>query len=792
MNQHIIKYIFLIIACLYISESFGQACVGTAGEVTWSYWRELPDDEFGEMYAHQYYPSRPDGSRIISSVQSPENFDNNFGSVIKGFISVPSTQNVLFNITGDDDVRFYLSTDELPANVQMEASITGWTGRDEHDKYPEQSSRSINLVGGAYYYFELHHIEGGGGDHCGLYWKNNLTGQTVWNYVSSQYIASVGCLPDICPERGEACDDGDASTVDDQQDGYCNCVGGKTNQNNCIGERSTIEAYYYDGTPGGDLSDLYMDPNFPAMPQRYEKLDMFGVSNRMVADSFGTLIQAYLTVPVSGNYEFNVTANVEAIFFISSGEDPTLKQTHQILTSNSTGTTEHDKYIYQSTAPLYLEKGKYYYIEMNHKESSYTEHFSIFWKTPFRVDDHWKRLPAFYIYDYDCEISCMPQGVLCDDGDPFTNNDAFDANCNCVGIPCSGPDCLDRQASYVPYPECGLTDQLDNIADASWLSCATSPSPKASYGNKHWLQYDLGKEHRIWNSQVWNYNVSGDTQEGFQEVMIDYSLDGVSWTNLGNYNWSQATGDSEYSGFSGPDFGGAQLRYILVTAMDGENGCRGISKMTFASRACGVAGETCDDGNVNTNNDVFDNNCNCIGDALSFNNCGRDTLMLGDSSLSLMSYSAIKFINSNSDLSNGSDVTFMANESIELGQGFESATGAILTIKIDDCTQTQSLVSPKGIRNLKDQMQEQPIIIMRSDETDQQVIGFHVSEPGQVVLEVLDNDGLVISQLVNNQIANAGYYTKRIRTAKFDRLTYVVRLKSKSGVYKEVLVVDQK
>lgn len=772
------RYIMAIILLAPYSVLTGQVCVGTAGEVTWSYWRNLPDNDFGELYADEYYPNRPDGSRIINSVKSPVNFDNQYGSTIRGFISVPVSESVLFNITGDDDVRFYLSSDQNADNLQLEASINGHTGTEEHDKYPEQNSRSITLQSGQFYFFELHHIEGNGGDHLGLHWKTSFTGLTDWNFVSSQYINNIGCLSELCPERGTACNDGDSTTSDDQQDGYCNCVGVKSSDNTCIGEKSLVEAYYYDDIPGGDLSDLYMDPDYPAMPNRYERLDMLGIEQRLEADSFGTLVQGYLTVPVTGQYQFNITSNVDGIFFLSSNDDSALKQTHQILTSNTTAPTEHDKYIYQSTAPLNLERGKYYYYEINHKESSYTEHFGLFWKTPFAIDDHWKRLPSFYLYDYNCEIACIAEGTLCDDGDPFTNNDSFDVNCNCVGVPCSGPDCNDPLASYVPYPECGLTDQLDNRADASWLSCQASQSPITTYGNRHWLQYDLGSEHRIWSSHVWNYNVANSTSEGFQDVSIDYSIDGVTWTNLGNYNWNQAPGDSEYSGFVGPDFGGTKLRYILVTSLDQSGSCRGISKMTFSSLACQSQGMPCDDGDDQTLNDTFDSDCNCIGTGGVFANCSQDTLILGDSTLSLMDYSAIKLINTESLIQQGSEVSFMANESVELMPGFEGSTGAILTVQIDDCRETQAITGSKRVRNLKKQMEENPLIIMHVDHSDDLIIGYHVREQGFASLNILNQKGVIVASLLSHKVDNPGYFTKRIRTKKLSDSDYTIELQT--------------
>ena len=146
MHKVIFKYTVFIFILINAFDGVSQICVGAAGEVTWSYWRNLPDDSFGELYADEYYPVRPDGSRIINSVKSPVNFDNDFGSIIRGFLSVPTSESVLFNITGDDDVRFYLSSDEHPSNLQLEAYINGYTGTEEYNKYPEQNSRPISCL----------------------------------------------------------------------------------------------------------------------------------------------------------------------------------------------------------------------------------------------------------------------------------------------------------------------------------------------------------------------------------------------------------------------------------------------------------------------------------------------------------------------------------------------------------------------------------------------------------------------------------------------------------------------
>ena len=376
---------------------YAQICVGTAGQVTWECWQNLYSSELGELYAEENYPSTPDFKLTLYKTQSPINFDNYMGGKISGFISVSTTDTVTFNITGDDKVRFYLSTDTIPDNMSLEAYTDAYTNVYEHDKYPEQTSAPIVLQSGNFYYFELIYVEGGGGDHVSLFWKTDNDDPNNWTLVNNMFLNAVGCLAAPCPERGTACDDNDPDTIDDTEDGFCNCLGAKIDTNSCIGERFVIKSYGYDTIPGNSLNDLYSDPDFPGMPNRGRILHKLSEKNQNTVDSTGYLIQAYLTVPVTGNYKFNITGNNDCIFFLSSDHDPANKQAHQILVTGSTGTVEHDKFIYQSTSNIQLEKDKYYYIELNHKEGSWSEHFSIFWQTPFTQTDTWKRIPEFYL-----------------------------------------------------------------------------------------------------------------------------------------------------------------------------------------------------------------------------------------------------------------------------------------------------------------------------------------------------------------------------------------------------------
>lgn len=765
-----------------------QICVGEAGVLKWQCWQNLFDSELGELSAEEDFPNRPDFSQNIFRTQSPINFDNQMGSRIHGFISVGQTDDVIFNVTGDDIVRFYLSTDENPDNVVLQAFHDGFTGVEEHDKYPEQTSGLITLTAGEFYYFELLNIEGSGGDHITLWWETINDDPTEWKIITSEFIHGVDCLDPVCPERGTACDDGDATTTDDVEDGFCNCHGTPETTNSCIGEKAHINMYVYDTIPGGALNDLFTDPSFPGMPTSSKTLHYLSEPWKNDVDSVGNLIQAFLNVPVTGNYKFNITGNNECIFFISSDETPANKQAHQIIVTGSTNPVEHDKYIWQNTSNLYLEKEKYYYIELNHKEGTFSEHFGVFWQTPFTEPDTWKRIPEFYLYDYECEIACIPQGNPCDDGDPFTNNDQYDANCNCIGTPCSGPDCNDPIASYSYYPKCDLTDQLDNRSDNNWLSCTESASPNPSRGSGHWIMYDFNQDFVMQESQVWNYNAAG-FEQGFEEVAIDYSSDGTNWTTLGLYNWPLSDGASEYSGFMGPDFNEVVARYVLITSLTPGQSCRGFGKILINASLCTNSGTPCNDNNPFTINDVINESCVCEGTNTAFNECLTDTLSLGDTLIIADVHSAIELVESENTIGSNGYVVYISGDEISLEPGFETVLGSNFEAFIELCT-TSADDDNDNDELLKSKKPNDILKVLPIPDTDTQIIEFYLDEPGQVKIDIVGKDNKEIINLLDVEFINGGIFQKYIRTFKLEPGVYNVIYTSAQGKELEKITVQ--
>lgn len=126
--------------------------------------------------------------------------------------------------------------------------------------------------------------------------------------------------------------------------------------------------------------------------------------------------------------------------------------------------------------------------------------------------------------------------------------------------------------------QCHTDRHSTNWFDA-WVSCETSLNPNTSYGDSHWIMYDLGYVYTLHTSKLWNINDPNQLDNGIMDYAVDYSIDGITWTNLGNYTLDEASGSSIYEGTEGPDFNATQARYVLLTPSSNYGGsCFGLSE----------------------------------------------------------------------------------------------------------------------------------------------------------------------------------------------------------------------
>jgi len=785
----------LIILGIFSSIIANSQCVGTPGQVSWHFWEDINFYRIDYLYVDDTYPQGPDRVRTLTSLMTSKNYDDNYGALTKGFISVPEDSETTFNITSDDEAVFYLSSDATKANLDSLISVTGHTRFEEHDKFPEQTSPVVNLVADQLYYFEIHHHDGGGGDHAAIFWQRPYVSDTTWQLISSPFLTDV-CDP-VCLPKGASCDDGDPSTTDDVEDGSCNCVGTPASQGANIGARGEIDAYFYDDVVGGDIDNLLEDPDFPTMPDRLT-IQRTGLAAHWTDDydDFGMMMEGYLTVPTTGCYDFNITGVAEVKFFLSEDEDPT-SSLDSIYTRWGVSRLNHDHPRFdgsQTMTDICLEAGRFYYFKVLQVVPSWGYHVNVFWNGPQHVDASWHHIPELFLYNYEDELACLPTGYACDDGDPLTASDQIQADCSCAGIPCTPQvDCDDPSANYDPYDYCETSDQLSTRADDGWLSCDPGDNPHvAERSGQHWIHYDLGATYLIGPTRVWNYNVPGETDHGFSQVEVDYSQDGITWFNLGTYTWPLAPGVTDYLGFDGPDFQNLSARYIMFSSQDDVTVCRGISKATFSISTCTERGSKCDDGDANTYQDHMTESCVCEGYTIEELDCGVDTLFITQEDMTPETYHAISALMSQGNVLDGGDVHYRAGMQIVMEAGFEVAEGGSLDAQIEDCPE-ELWRNNEGLKlhAIVDQTKE-PILLQSPRQPNQlevyqlehrsvQTVHLHLQDPGHVLLELYDRSDRLVTRLVDHHYTDHGDHYKRLETKKLD-----------PGIYKMVMWIDGK
>lgn len=117
----------------------------------------------------------------------------------------------------------------------------------------------------------------------------------------------------------------------------------------------------------------------------------------------------------------------------------------------------------------------------------------------------------------------------------------------------------------------------------TWSSCFESENPRSEYGQSHWILYDFGEIRTLSKTRIWNTNDPNKLSQGFRDVRIDYSLDGMHWEAWGQMQFPKAEGHFIYPGFEGPDMNGIKAQFVLLTALSnhGHSSCYGIAEIKF-------------------------------------------------------------------------------------------------------------------------------------------------------------------------------------------------------------------
>ncbi len=126
----------------------------------------------------------------------------------------------------------------------------------------------------------------------------------------------------------------------------------------------------------------------------------------------------------------------------------------------------------------------------------------------------------------------------------------------------------------------GLNEADQHSTEATDMWLATGPA-----GESLWIQYEFEKVLKLYELEVWNYNVMFEPVLGFglKDVTIEYSVDGAEWTVLSDVQFAQATAKADYVANTVVDMAGVAAKYVRLVVNSGYGvlGQYGLSEVRF-------------------------------------------------------------------------------------------------------------------------------------------------------------------------------------------------------------------
>jgi len=243
----------------------------------------------GNLTGNAKYPNSPAISYYTNRIEGFQDWKDDYGTRISGYIVPPLSGDYMFGIASDDDSRFLLSTDSNPANLVEICGISGWSPARTYNS----QSGLINLSAGQKYYYEARHAEGGGGDNLAVAWQKPgdpaiSTGQEP----VQGFVLGVYANPDIAGDITIVSQPQSEITVDE------NAVLNLTvAANNTLGRPQTYQWYANGAAIAGANSATYVTPQLTLAYDQINYQVVIGILGKKAASAGSTITVVADEVP---------------------------------------------------------------------------------------------------------------------------------------------------------------------------------------------------------------------------------------------------------------------------------------------------------------------------------------------------------------------------------------------------------------------------------------------------------------------------------------------------------------
>jgi hypothetical protein len=99
-----------------------------------------------------------------------------------------------------------------------------------------------------------------------------------------------------------------------------------------------------------------------------------------------------------------------------------------------------------------------------------------------------------------------------------------------------------------------------------------------------WIQYEFDRVYKVDQMWVWNHNSEFEKMLhfGLKDIDVQYSTDGIAWTELGDFELADAPGSPGYTHEPPINFGGVAAKYVRINAVSNWGGVQsGLSEVRF-------------------------------------------------------------------------------------------------------------------------------------------------------------------------------------------------------------------
>jgi len=151
------------------------------GKIIREWWFDISGTNVSNLTGDARYPNNPDGWEFVTVFRAPDNWAEQFGSRLRGWLFPPETGDYKFLIEADDEGQIRLSPDQDPANAVLIANTAG-----------NAESQPQSLVAGERYYIEALMKGGTIADNFRVSWEGPVVG--AMDLISARYVGATPYL----------------------------------------------------------------------------------------------------------------------------------------------------------------------------------------------------------------------------------------------------------------------------------------------------------------------------------------------------------------------------------------------------------------------------------------------------------------------------------------------------------------------------------------------------------------------------------------------------------------------